>query len=87
MKMHERVIYGKMVSILLVNILSSNFLNFFNHFALNRNYNINNNTILLRLTDYQLYGNQISNTLSEGSAGVSNKEFIEGEGIKYKKTY
>ena len=35
--------------------------------------------------DSQLYGNQILYTyLSEGSVGVSDKEFIEGEGVKYK---
>ena len=27
--------------------------------------------------DSQLYGNQISDTFSEGSLGVSNKEFID----------
>ena len=40
--------------------------------------------IWLTPTDSQLYDNQISDTLSEGSLGVSNKKFIEGEGIKYK---
>ena len=66
------------------NILVGKFVNVFNYFVLNRNYNINNNLICLRLTDSQLYSNQISGTLSEGSVGVSNKEFIVGEGIKYK---
>ena len=66
------------------NILVGKFVNVFNYFVLNRNYNINNNLICLRLTDSQLYSNQISGTLSEGSVGVSNKEFIMGEGIKYK---
>ena len=61
-----------------------NFENFLNCFVLNRTYNINNNTIWLTPTDSQLYDNQISDTLSEGSLGVSNKKFIEGEGIKYK---
>ena len=34
--------------------------------------------------DPQLCGNQISDTLSEVSVRVSNKEFIEGDRIKYK---
>ena len=40
--------------------------------------------IWLRPTDSQLHGNQISDTLSEGPVGVFNKEFIQGEGMKYK---
>ena len=58
------------------NILAVNFVNFLNYFVLNRNDNINNNTIWLKHTDSQLYGNQISDTLSEESVGVSNKKFI-----------
>ena len=52
------------------NILAGNFVNFLNYFFLNRNDNINRNTIWLRPTDSQLYGNQISDTLTEGSVGV-----------------
>ena len=66
------------------NILAGNFVNFLNYFILNRNYNINRNMIWLRPTDSQLHGNQISDTLSEGPVGVFNKEFIQGEGMKYK---
>ena len=40
--------------------------------------------IWLRPMDSQLCGNQISDTLSEVSVRVSNKEFIEGDRIKYK---
>ena len=65
-------------------ILAGNFVNFLNYFFLNKNDNINSNTIWLRPTDSQLYGNQISDTLSEGSVGVSNKKFIAGEGIRNK---
>ena len=51
-------------------------MSFLNYFLLNRNDNINNNAIWLKHTDSELYGNQISDILSEGSAGVSNKKFI-----------
>ena len=63
------------------NILAD-FVNFLNYVVLNRN-DINNNTIWLRPTDCHLYGNQISDTLSEGSMAVSSNQFKEGEEIKY----
>ena len=58
-------------------------MNFLNYVVLNRNDNINNNTIWLRPTDSQLCGNQISDTLSEGSMAVSSNQFKEGEEIEY----